>query len=861
MNPSPLLTILLASCPRLSPCLPQGLVVAPTSTALPTIAGTPPPLPTQPTLSILPTLPTQPPVISRFHVTSRIQLRYARTVVDSLVTNPDPVAQQADFAMVIPDSAFISNFSMEVGGKEFVARVEEKEAAEKRFDMAVNRGQGAGLVSQDTRDSNRFIVSANVEGRQNITFRLTYDELLDHKAGLYEQAINIHLKEIVEDFKVEVLIEESLPITVIKVPELLESNELDFTEEAVNSIAEIDWKVGGDDRKAKIVFAPSMEEQEAAEDQAVSGQLVVRYDVDRHGQDSEVQVIDGYFVHYFVPENLETLPKHAIFILDTSGSMSGEKIQQLKDAMFTVLDATKPTDFFTIITFSSTVVQWTANGGEGSDAVPATEANKKAAIQYVLDLEAGGGTNINAAILAGLEVAGRVTRAEILPRGLATILVFLSDGEPTEGETSAANIKTNIATANSHLKLPIFSVAFGRGADFDLLKDISQATDSFAKRVYEDSDAALQLENFYTEISSPLITNLKFDYVGELVDNSSLSDTQLNTFFKGNQYMVVGKLLEAETGSLEVRVTGDRSGDSYSDVIHICLRKPQGLSEEIVESGVPHCLPPSPPPPRSQAQEFMQSLHAFLNIHQLLKKDMKQEALSLALRNNFVTPLTSLVVVRPGEEDRLAGLDYEIDIPTESFQLKSVAYSYSAPSYPQSRFKTKTYNSGTTSTRRYAPPRPANIQGLRTAARPAPNQYVDNGGSSSGSGFELASVQYDSFDDYYYADDTSYTSTSTTTTTTTTTPSTCSGSLTLYSSTYHRGANTTLLSDTSDLSTFSDQAVSATVSGSCCWQLYAHPAYAGVTVRIHPGGTYRNTDSFGRDLFREVSSVRKVNCT
>ena len=86
--------------------------------------------------------------------------------------------------------------------------------------------------------------------------------------------------------------------------------------------------------------------------------MVVRYDVDRQGQDSEVQVIDGYFVHYFVPANLPTLPKHLVFVLDTSGSMGGEKIQQLKDAMSTILEDLTESDFFNIIEFNSVIRHW-----------------------------------------------------------------------------------------------------------------------------------------------------------------------------------------------------------------------------------------------------------------------------------------------------------------------------------------------------------------------------------------------------------------------------------------------------------------------------------------------------------------------
>ena len=121
---------------------------------------------------------TGQPKVTSFHVTSTVQLRYARTMVESKVVNPDSEAQMATFDMTIPDSAFIRNFSMEVGGEEFVARVEEKEKAEEIFQKAVTSGRGAGLVSQDARDTNRFTVSANLEGARNIISRLTYDELL-----------------------------------------------------------------------------------------------------------------------------------------------------------------------------------------------------------------------------------------------------------------------------------------------------------------------------------------------------------------------------------------------------------------------------------------------------------------------------------------------------------------------------------------------------------------------------------------------------------------------------------------------------------------------------------------------------------
>jgi uncharacterized protein YegL len=817
--------------------IPQNYVLPTTSTLSPTTTTTT-------TTTTEKQVPTEKLEVTSFHVTSRIQLRYARTVVETRVRNPDQVAQLADFNVVIPDSAFISNFSMEMRGEEFVARVEEKEKAERTFQKAASRGRGAGLVSQDSREANSFTVAANVEGEQEILYRLTYDELLERKAGMYELSINIDPKQVVEDFWVKILINESLPITMIKVPELLESNEIDPTEETKNSFVDISKAVDGDVKRATVLFAPTRSVQEAAADQGLSGRLVVRYDVDRQGQDSEVQVIDGYFVHYFVPENLETLAKHAIFILDTSGSMLGEKMQQLKDAMFTVLDDMTPKDFFTIITFSSDVKFWSPDGVASTKATAATQSNKKAAIDHVLDLEAEGGTNINAAILAGLQQAERVLRSEELPPGVASMRVFLSDGEATEGETSGATIQGNIASANLDLELPIFSVAFGSGADFDLLKDISVAADSFAKRVYEGSDAALQLESFYTEISSPLVTNLKFNYVGGLVDNASLTETGRRTLFRGGQYVVAGKLLEGTAGGLEVRVTGERGGEEgrYAEDITICLRDTDhaGLEEVVEGSGEPidHffvCRPSSiPRPQRSEAQEFIQSLYAFLNLQQLLKRDQKAEAVALALENNFVTPVTSLVVVRPDEEDSLATV--------EEPASHDYDYSYSSPTF--------------------------SLRGLGGPRIVGGGSYQYGGGSgatypsaASGQRVQFSSVDsvfesaYSTYDDDYAEEEEEVFFLSTTTV-----PTNCAGNLTLYDSTYHRGELLVLLDSSEDLGAFSDRAVSAAVAGSCCWTLYAEPGHSGPSVQLRPGGSYRGTDSFGRRLFREVSSALRVVC-
>ena len=76
----------------------------------------------------------------------------------------------------------------------------------------------------------------------------------------------------------------------------------------------------------EFTLSPEYQREQGLE--GVQGELSVLYDVDRTNKTSEVQVVDGYFVHFFAPENLPVMPKHIIFVLDVSGSMNGPKLQR-----------------------------------------------------------------------------------------------------------------------------------------------------------------------------------------------------------------------------------------------------------------------------------------------------------------------------------------------------------------------------------------------------------------------------------------------------------------------------------------------------------------------------------------------------
>ena len=101
---------------------------------------------------------------------------------------------------------------MKVSGRQYVAKVDDKAAAKAEFEAAVSKGLGAGLVSQDARDANKFTVSTFVGAGASVVFRLVYEELLERKEGSYQLVVKPAFNTIVNDYKIEVTIKESLPI-------------------------------------------------------------------------------------------------------------------------------------------------------------------------------------------------------------------------------------------------------------------------------------------------------------------------------------------------------------------------------------------------------------------------------------------------------------------------------------------------------------------------------------------------------------------------------------------------------------------------------------------------------------------------
>ncbi|XP_027439210.1 inter-alpha-trypsin inhibitor heavy chain H4 isoform X1 [Zalophus californianus] len=576
-------------------------------------------------LAAPPTAATQKNGINIYSLTvdSKVSSRFAHTVVTSRVVNRANIMQEATFQVELPKRAFITNFSMVIGGVTYPGNIKEKAAAQEQYSAAVARGESAGLVKASGRKTEQFQVSVSVAPAAKVTFELVYEELLKRHLGAYELLLKVQPQQLVKHLQMDIHIFEPQGIN------FLETESTFMTNELADALT-----VSQNKTKAHIQFKPTLSQQKSPgqEDTVLDGNFIVRYDVHRTVSGGSIQIESGYFVHYFAPEGLPAIPKNVIFVIDKSGSMRGRKIQQTREALIKILDDLSPNDQFNLVSFSGEAAQWKPL------LVPASAENVNQARSYAASIQTQGGTNINDAMLMAVQLLDSANQKELLPEGSVSLIILLTDGDPTMGETNPARIQKNVKEAIDG-QYSLFCLGFGFDVSFAFLEKLALDNGGLTRRIYEDSDSTLQLQDFYQEVANPLLTAVTFEYPSNAVEKVSRDNFRL--LFKGSEIVVAGKLRDQSPDVLSAKVRGQLHMQS------ITFQTESSVAEQEKEFQSPKYI----------FHSFMERLWAYLTIQQLLeqmvsasdaeKQALETRALNLSLQYCFVTPLTSMVVTKP----------------------------------------------------------------------------------------------------------------------------------------------------------------------------------------------------------------------
>uniref|UniRef100_A0A3P8RQS6 Inter-alpha-trypsin inhibitor heavy chain family member 6 n=1 Tax=Amphiprion percula TaxID=161767 RepID=A0A3P8RQS6_AMPPE len=580
---------------------------------------------------------TIPLKVTDYHVKCSVVSRYAVTTVQSSVWNQLSIIKEAAFEVDLPSSAFISNFTITSNGKVYVAQVKERAAARKIYDAAKKQGKTAGL-----REIEKFRVAVSVPSGARMSFCLSYEELLPRRLGRYELSLGLRPGQLVQNFTLDVDVTERTGISFIKVLPLKTSRLLSNTAQGKNDTeAPSSTRVERSAGCARVNYSPTLQQQNSISPKGLNADFIIQYDVDLRDLMGDVQVYDGYFVHYFAPRGLPVVPKDVIFVIDVSGSMIGTKIKQTKQAMSTILGDLREGDHFNIITFSDKVHTW-----KKGRTVRATRQNVRDAKEFVKRIIAEGWTNINAALLSAAQLVNPPSSGSSsrLSSHRVPLVIFLTDGEATIGVTSGDTILTNAKRALGSASL--FGLAFGDDADFLLLKRLALDNRGVARMVYEDADAALQLKGFYDEVASPLLSDIQLSYLDDQAFD--ITRSLFPNYFQGSELVVAGRV-KAGVKDLKVSVSATDSKQRMkveNDVL-ISHAKGNGSADSLDCFGGLEGI-----------SSFVHRLWAYFTIKELLlaklnatdpatQRLLADKATNLSLKYNFVTPVTSLVGLPP----------------------------------------------------------------------------------------------------------------------------------------------------------------------------------------------------------------------
>ncbi|XP_071388457.1 inter-alpha-trypsin inhibitor heavy chain H3-like [Centroberyx affinis] len=555
--------------------------------------------------------------------------RFAHTVMTSSALNKANSSQEIFFEVELPKTAFITNFSMEIESQVYVGEVKEKEKAKKEYQKAVSTGQTAGLVKASGRKMEKFSVSVNIAANSNVTFTLTYEELLQRKLGQYEILTRVKPKQLVQNFQIVADIYEPQGIAFVDAYGTFLSNELlPLVEKTVT------------DTKAHISFSPTLDQQRkcpGCDGTLLEGDFVIKYDVNRAKSLGDIQIVNGYFVHFFAPPDLPRVPKNVVFVIDRSGSMGGAKMQQTREALLAILKDLHEEDYFALIQFDNQINAWQQS------LTKATKENVAKGMNYVRAITDRGGTNINDAVLRGVDMLIKDRKNKNLPERSVDMIILLTDGMPNSGESYLPRIQENVRHAVGG-NMSLFCLGFGNDVDYSFLDVMAKQNKGVARRIYEASDATIQLQGFYEEVASPLLSEVDLRYPDNAVD--FLTTNHFNQLFNGSEIVVAGRLSDNDIDHFLVEVFG------------------KGFEEDFQVQGQASAVEWDVIYPEQEYifGDFTERLWAYLTIQQLLEKSKSgtpeekgnatAKALEMSLQYSFVSPLTSMVVIKPETEDR-----------------------------------------------------------------------------------------------------------------------------------------------------------------------------------------------------------------
>ena len=557
-----------------------------------------PPLQPPPRLYIPPPPPSWAPLETTFTKADvRIRDQFATTSIEQEFYNPNPRQLEGTFLFPVPKGAQINKFTMEINGKPVEAELLAADKARGIYEDIVRKLRDPALLEYAGRDLFKVrIFPIEPNARKRIT--LSYSQLLKADSGLVSFLFPLNTERFsakpIKTVSVKVDVETKRPLKSIYSP----SHKIEVKRHGANKAT-----LGYEANEVK----PDTDFQLFyAQEDADIGVSLLTY---------KTAGEDGYFLLLASPgtdvRNAKAFPKDVAFVLDTSGSMAGAKLDQAKKALAFCVENLNDGDHFEILRFATEVEPLFDKLAE------ATKENRGRAQKFIADLKPLGGTAIDDAMKKALSMRpGRTERP--------FVVIFLTDGLPTVGDTVEEHIVEN-AKKGADGNVRIFCFGIGTDVNTHLLDKITEETRAYSTYVLPEEDIEVKVSNFFTKVKDPVLASPKVSFP-EAVRITQLYPSPLPDLFKGEQLVLAGRYSGKGAGT--IRIEGMVDGE------------PKAFASDVKFAD------------EANDHEFIPRLWATRRVGYLLdeirlrgeSKELKDEVTDLARKYSIVTPYTAYLI-------------------------------------------------------------------------------------------------------------------------------------------------------------------------------------------------------------------------
>lgn len=490
----------------------------------------------------------------------------------------------------VPDEAYVSHLSIARNGTTHEAHVEGREEAKDTYEEARRSGQTAGLAEKK-RTASVYTFSVHASPGEAVEATFAYESYLTASEGVYT--------------------------VELPAPELprnrTQSLAFDARIQHVGGLEQVEAEpnatVTREGDTAHVVRTLGAEAGPAND-------TTIRYtltETPRHGSlSTHVEDGTGYFAHRFRADaSADRLPLDLALVLDTSGSMGGQKIDQLRRAGAAVVDALNEQDRLALVPFDGHA----SPAWEGLEPLDPSTAGQ--AREQVQSLRADGSTHIEDALKAGL------APLDASSDDRAPVLAFLTDGKATKGTQDTEQLRSIARSANT-ADADVYTLAFGPQADWSLVHGLAQDGNGTAVRVAPGQGASADIQRFLSALTTPVLTDLEVAYEG----NVTPVREPRSTLFAGSEMLVVGTF-DPSLDELEAHVAARTQDQEHNWTV----------TEPVLDDENPHLE-------RLVGYQRLQALEDRIEADGG-NETLEEQAKQIALEHGFVTDHTSLVLTLP----------------------------------------------------------------------------------------------------------------------------------------------------------------------------------------------------------------------